>query len=389
MTPKKVTMEERPSPRLFVEPGLLKEMIQMCVQEVLEEEVSRHLGAGPYERSTARQGRRNGSKPRTMKTAVGQLDLRLPQVREGGFRTQLFDRWQRSDKALVAAMQEMVVSGVSTRAVSQVLEEMGGFEVSAATVSRTMAELDEQIAAFFSRPLGAKDYLYLVVDARYEKVRRNGRVVSQAVLIAAGITREGRRELLSLTMGDSESFDTWSQVFSGLKSRGLKGVELVVSDAHKGIIAAMDKHLQGVAWQRCKVHLMRELRKKVSYRDEKELGADLRSIYASGERAQCLATAEQVSAKWEKKAPKMSQALREGVESTLTVLDLPPTLARRLNSTNMLERAMKEIKKRTRQVNSFPNEASCRRLIGAVLLEMQDRWDVETQRYIIPEPFPF
>src|SRR5690606_33809857 len=350
MTPKRVITEERPSPRLFVEPGLLKEMIQVCVQEMLEEEVSRHLGAGPYERSAARQGRRNGSKPRTMKTAVGQLDLRLPQVREGGFRTQLFDRWQRSDKALVAAMQEMVVSGVSTRAVSQVLEQMGGFEVSAATVSRTMAELDEQIAAFFSRPLGEKEYLYLIVDARYEKVRRNGRVVSQAVLIAAGITREGRRELLSLTMGDSESFDTWSQVFSGLKSRGLKGVELVVSDSHKGIIAAMDKHLQGVAWQRCKVHLMRELRKKVSYRDEKELGADLRSIYASGSRAQCLATAGQVAAKWEKKAPKMSQALREAVESTLTAMDLPPALARRLNSTNMLERAMKEIKKRTRQV---------------------------------------
>jgi transposase-like protein len=389
MTPKRLTTEECPTPRLFVEPGLLKQMIEVCVQEILEEEVSRHLGAGPYERSAARQGRRNGAKPRTMKTAVGQLELRLPQVREGGFRTQLFDRWQRSDKALVAAMQEMVVSGVSTRAVSGVLEEMGGFEVSAATVSRTMAELDEQIAAFFSRPLGGREYLYLIVDARYEKVRRNGRVVSQAVLIAAGITREGRRELLSLTMGDSESFDTWSEVFSGLKSRGLKGVELLVSDAHKGIIAAMDKHLQGVAWQRCKVHLMREMLKKVSYRDDKELAADLRSIYASSERRQCLAVAEQVATKWETKAPKLSEALRAGVEATLTVLELPPQLARRLNSTNMLERAMKEIKKRTRQVNSFPNEASCRRLIGAVLLEMQDRWDVETQRYIIPEQFPF
>src|SRR5690606_17897235 len=221
-------------PRLFVDEGLLKELLRTTVQEVLEEEVARHLGAGPYERAEGRRGHRNGTKPRTMKTTVGQLDLVVPQVREGGFRTQLFERWQRSDKALVAAMQEMVVAGVSTRRVSDVMEEMGGFEVSAATVSRTMAELDGQIAAFFTRKLTGCKYPYLVVDARYAKVRKNGRVVSQAVLVVAGIREDGRREYLSLLVGDSESTETWGMVFSDLLTRGIEGVELIVSDAHRG-----------------------------------------------------------------------------------------------------------------------------------------------------------
>lgn len=382
MTRDKNMTKSSEAPRLFVDEGLLKELVRSAVQNLLEEEVTRHLGAGPYERAEGRRGHRNGTKPRTMRTAVGQLDLEVPQVREGGFRTQLFERWQRSDKALVAAMQEMVVAGVSTRRVSDVLEEMGGFEVSAATVSRTMVELDGQISAFFSRKLTEYEYPYLIVDARYEKVRKGGRVVSQAVLIVAGIRDDGRREFLALMVGDSESAASWGAVFADLIARGIKGVELIVSDAHKGIRAAMDKHFQGVPWQRCKVHLMRELLGKVSHKNYKELAKDLRAIYASEERAQCLRVAEEVAGKWEKRAPTMASALREGVEATLTVLGLPRHLARRLNTTNMMERTMKEIKQRTRKVGSFPNEAACKRLVGAVLLEMQDRWDEEKARYV-------
>lgn len=385
MTPKEKTGSATESPRLFVDEGLLSELVRSVVRNVLEEEVTRHLAAAPHERSAGRRGYRNGTKPRTMKTSVGKLEFDVPQVRESGFRTQLFDRWQRSDKALVSAMQEMVVAGVSTRGVSTVLEEMGGFEVSAATVSRTMAELDGQIASFFSRPLKECEYPFLMVDARYEKVRKNARVVSLAVLIVAGIRDDGRREFLAMKVGDSESAAVWSELFGELASRGLKGVELVVSDAHKGIQAAMAKHFQGVPWQRCKVHLMRELLAKVSYKNHKELAADLRSIYASEEREQCLRAAREVAVKWEKQAPAMASSLLNGVEATLTVWDLPRELARRLNSTNMIERTMKEIKKRTRKVGSFPNESSCGRLIGAVLLEMQDRWDTETARYVIPE----
>jgi putative transposase len=267
--------------RLFIDEGALAGMIQACVRQVLEEEVTRHIGADPYERSECRRGHRNGTKPRTMQTAVGRLHFEVPQVRQGGFRPSVFERYQRSDRALVAALQEMVVQGVSTRRVATVLEEMAGFEVSATTVSRSMAELDEEIARWRGRPLDEHEYPYLIIDARYEKVRVNGRVISQAVLVAAGINDEGRRELLGFWRGDSESEATWSEVLIDLKRRGLKGVELVVSDAHAGIRAALGRHLQGASWQRCRVHLMREMLKKVGWRDYRELAADLRAIYVS------------------------------------------------------------------------------------------------------------
>ncbi|NJL72127.1 MAG: IS256 family transposase [Candidatus Competibacteraceae bacterium] len=385
MTQKKKNTEPTPAPALFVEPGLLKELVETTVRQLLEEEVARHLGAGPYERSGERRGYRNGTKPRTMKTSVGELRFEVPQVRESGFRTQLFERWQRSDKALVAAMQEMVVKGVSTRRVSDVLEEMGGFEVSAATVSKTMAELDASIEAFFSRPLDDCAYPYLMVDARYEKVRKDRRVRSQAVLVVAGIRDDGRRDLLALALGDSESLDTWGEMFAGLKRRGLRGVELLVSDAHRGIRAAAEKHFQGAAWQRCRVHFMREMMGKVSYKNYSELAADLRGIYASEEREQCLEVAEEVASKWEARYPKLAGALRDGVDDTLTVWDYGRKIRRKLNSTNMIERLMKEIKKRTRIVGSFPNEQACLRLVGAVLLETQDAWDIEDKRYIVFE----
>lgn len=392
MTLEKSITQAGPTPRLFVEPELLKEMVSRMVQAVLEEEVERFVGARSYERTPQRRGQRNGTKPRTMRTAVGELAFEVPQVRpQAGrepFRTQVFERHQRSDKALVAAVQEMVVAGVSTRAVAGVMEELGGFEVSAATVSRTMAELDEAIGAFFGRGLGDCEYPYLIVDARYEAIRRGGRVRREAVLVVAGIRDDGRRELLALGIGDSESAATWGEVFAGLKDRGLRGVELVVSDAHRGIRAALDKHMQGTGWQRCRVHLMREMLGKVSWRDHRELAADLRSIYASEERAVCLEVAAEVAAKWEGRGAggeRMARALREGVEDTLAVWDLRRGHRRRLNSTNMLERTMKEIKARTRKVGSFPNEGSCRRLVGAVLLEMQERWDAEPTRYLVME----
>ncbi len=388
MTLKKESTLGASAPGLFVEPDVLRGLVETVVQEVLEAEVSEHLRAGPYERSDERRGRRNGRKPRRVKTALGVLDLQLPQVREGGFRTQVFERWQRSDKALVAALQEMVVKGVSTRNVSAVLEKLGGFEVSAATVSHAMAELDGQIAAFFERDLSGVDYPFLIVDARYEKTRRAGRVRSQAVLIVAGVRDDGRRELVGLALGDSESEATWGELFADLKRRKLTGVELVVSDAHQGIRAAMSRHFQDVAWQRCKVHLMREMLRKVSWRDYKELSKDLRAIYTSEEIEQCRAVGEEVAEKWQERSPRMSKALRAGLDDTLTAWTFPAHLRKRLNSTNMLERAMKEIKKRTRSVGAFPNDRACWRLIGAVLLEMQDRWDLEPARYLILDDEP-
>lgn len=370
---------------LFLEPGLIGSMIEKLVQNALEEQLSHFLGAQPYERTEKRAGWRNGYKPRTMKTAVGQLSFRVPQTRVPGFQPTVFERYQRSDKALIGAIQEMVIKGVSTREVAAVMEEMAGFEVSAATVSHAMTELDEEIRTFFSRPLKEKEYPYLIVDARYEKIRVNGKIRSQAVLIVAGINDEGRREILSLSIGDSESADSWGEVFSSLKARGVRGVEIVISDAHAGIQAALAKHFQGAGWQRCKVHLMRELLAKASWKDYKELSQDLRAIWASSEREQCLRTAEEVALKWEKKAPRMAQALRSGVEATLEVWSLPEELKRRLNSTNMLERVMQEVKKRSRKVRIFPNEASCRRLVGAILIELDEKWSTEKTRYVVLE----
>ncbi len=373
-----------PGQNLFQEPGLLANMLQTLVRSALEEELTRYLGAQPYQRSDQRRGWRNGSKPRTMKTAVGELRFDVPQTRDAGFRTSVFERYQRSDKALVCAIQEMVVKGVSTREVADVLQEMAGFEVSAATVSRAMTELDQEIQAFFSRPLKDHEYPYLVVDARYEKIRIGGRIRSQAVLIVAGINDEGRREVLSLKVGDSESKECWGEVFADLKTRGIRGVEIIVSDAHLGIQAALQKHFQGAAWQRCKVHMMRELLAKVSYKSYNELAKDLRAVWGSEEKERCLEVAEEVAVKWETKAPAMARALRSGVEATLEVWSLPERLRRKLNSTNMLERVMQEIKKRSRKVRIFPNESSCRRLVGAILMELDEKWQCET-RYLTLE----
>jgi len=382
MTRRKNNTQGAGAPALFLQPGLLKELVETSVRHLLEEEVQRHIGAGPYERSPGRQGYRNGTKPRTMKTSVGELRFDLPQVREGGFRTQLFERWQRSDRALVAAMREMVVKGVSTRRVSSILEEMGGFEVSAATVSQATAELDEQIEAFFSRPLGEYAYPYVLVDARCEKVRKRGRVRNMAALVVVGIRGDGHRDLLALSLGDSESEETWGEVFGDLKTRGLKGTEWIVSDAHLGIRAAMAKHFQGVEWQRCRVHFMREQLKKAGAKEKKELAGDLRAIYASEDREECLEVAREIAAKWADRKPGIARAIEDGVEDTLAVWSLGRKRRRKLNSTNMVERLMREIKARTRIAWPFPSERACRRLIGAVLLEVQDKWDSDEKRYI-------
>ncbi|MDO9002542.1 MAG: IS256 family transposase [Aquabacterium sp.] len=367
---------------MFVQPDVLKAMVQIAVQHVLEGQVERHLGAQPYERAAGRQGHRNGYKPRTMKTRLGELEFGVPQVREGGFRPTLFERYQRTEKALLMTLQEMFIKGVSTREVNDVLEAMGGFAVSPGLVSRATAELDEQIRKWRERPLAAHEYPYLIVDARYEKVRRGGRIESTAVLVICGIDEAGRRDVLGYWLGDSESEATWGEAFGDLKERGLRGVELVVSDAHQGIRKALAKHLQGAAWQRCQVHLMRELLNKAAWQDRKGLAADLKAIYTSEEPQACLAAAEAVAAKWEKRLPKMAKALRAGVEDTLAVLAFPREHRRRLRTTNMIERQNREFRKRTRKVSIFPNESSCIRLFGAMILELSEKWQGEEKRYL-------
>lgn len=385
MTRKKLHDNGQSNQKLFIDGDALKESIQVLVRNVLEDEVERYIGAARYERSGGRSGSRNGFKPRTMQTCVGKLAFDVPQVRESGFRTQVFDKWQRSDRALVVAVQEMYVQGVSTRKVSAVLEQMGGGEMSAATVSRCASELDELVRTFRTRRLDDKTWPCLVVDARYEKVRKRGHVTSQAVLVVAGVTSGGQREILGLWCGDSESEQTWSEAFADLKARGLSGVHIIVSDAHKGIQAAVARHFQGSLWQRCKVHWMREATKKVGWRDEKELIKDLRQIFANEDREQCLRVAGEIAANWRGRNKKLADWIERTVEQCLAVWTVPQALRKRLNSTNMLERLMRELKRRSRVVSIFPSEQSLIRLLGSVLIEIDEKWSCERGAYLNPE----
>lgn len=367
--------------RLFSDPGQLREVLEVICQAAMAQEVAAHVGAGPHERSGDRRGHRNGHKPRTLATRVGELELSVPQVRgceRGPYHPSLFARWERSERALLAACGEMYFQGVSTRNVRQVLETMcEGVDLSAMTVSRVAAEIDEKLAEFRGRRLDANAYPYLKVDARYEKVRVDGRVISQAVLVVMGFTQAGTREILDWRLADSESEQSWSELFRDLKDRGMHGVQLLVSDAHRGIIAGAKRHLQGVAWQRCQVHFKRELLKKVSYKRAGELMADVKAVFKGEDVSECLRRGEEMAGKWQTRNPQVAKMLREGLGDCLTVLGFPADHRKGLTSTNMLESLMKRLKKRTAVVGVFPNRASCDRLIGAQLMETHEQWLAE------------
>jgi putative transposase len=371
---------------LFQEQAGVKALLERLLEVAMREEVAAHLGVERYERQDRRRGWRNGSKPRSLKTRVGELALQVPQVRGcEPYHPTMFARYARSERALLVACAEMYFQGVSTRRVQEVLSKLNGLELSAMTVSRVAQELDEVLERFQERRLEAQAYRYLIVDARYEHVRVEGKVVSQALLVVAGITQSGRREILSWLVGDSESQSTWGEVFESLKRRGLRGVELIVSDRHQGIVQAARRHFQGVAWQRCRVHFLRELMRKVSWRDAHALIAQVKACFRPEERLECLRLAEEVARNWERRAPKVAAMLREGFEECLAVLNLPQAHRRRLNTTNMLERLMRELKRRTRTVGVFPNRAALNRLAGALLLEMHETWQMEPCVYVSME----
>lgn len=382
MTETKMEVLEQISQGLFSEEGRLAELIRAFLQPLMEEELERQLGAGRYERTDRRVGHRNGYKKRTIKTRVGEIRFSVPQPRAGGFTPSFLNRYQRSERALLVACAEMYFQGVSTRKVGEVLEAMCGFEVSAATVSQVAADLDERLAEFRARRLEAMEWPYLIVDARYEKVRQGRRVLSEAVLIVCGVNNEGRREVLDFRCADSESELCWKQVFLDLRQRGLQGVRLVVSDAHKGLTQAVRKVFPGASWQRCRTHFMREQLNKVSYRERKELAGDLKGIFAGQSQEFSMEVAMQVAEKWRSRKASVAKAIEEGVEDCLAYLAFPRDHWRRLGTTNMLERLNRELKRRTRVVGIFPNRGSCERLIGAQLLEIHESWQIEPRCYL-------
>jgi transposase-like protein len=363
---------------------VFKAMLEVMAQRVMEEEIALHLGAERHERSSDRRGHRNGYKPRSLKTRVGELSLHVPQARGvEPYSPMLFARWERSERALLVACAEMYFMGVSTRKVKHVLEKMGGFELSASTVSCVAQELDEKLTEFRQRRMDAQTWPYLLVDATYVKVRKHGRVAGQAVLVVAGINDAGQREILTWRQADAESEDTWTEVFRELKQRGVQGVTWVVSDGHEGIHAAVRTQFDGASWQRCWIHFMRNALAKVGHQHKDALAKELAAARKFDDVPTCLAEAERVAARWEARYPRVAKQVREQFEQTLAVHGLPREHRRRVYTTNMMERLMREVKRRTRVVGIFPNEASCDRLIGAQLLERHEAWQCERTRYLV------
>jgi putative transposase len=367
---------------LLDDPSFLRAIVGRVVQELLEAEMTEHIGAAPYERGEGRTGHRNGHKPRTLRTRVGTLNLLVPQDREGTFSTCLFARYQRNEKALVLALMEMYVEGISTRKVKDITEALCGTSFSKSLVSSLAGRLDAELKAWRSRPLTAKAYPYVFVDARYEKVRVNHRVVGQGVLVISAVRDDGLREILGVEVADTESEATYQELFRSLKARGLSGVELVVSDDHEGLKAAISRHFQGVSHQRCQVHYSRNLLGMVGATRRKELGADLRAIFAAPDREQALGIASSVAERWHKKGhEKVAEHIEEHIEECLTCLAFPESHRRRIRTTNGLERLNQEIKRRTRVVRIFPNRESCLRLVTALAVEQSEEW-VTGRRYL-------
>ena len=374
---------EQTAPRqaLVDDPDFLRALVERTVQAILEEEMTAHLGAARYERGDGRTGYRNGTKPRTLVTRVGTLQLAVPQDREGTFSTELFARYQRSEQALVSTLLEMYLQGVSTRKVAAITEELCGTSFSKSQVSALTSRLDADLATWRQRPLGETAYPYLAVDARYEHVRIDGRVVSQGVLIVAGVRADGRREILAVEVADTESEASYHDLFRSLKERGLRGVELVTSDDHAGLREAIARHFQGASWQRCQVHVARNLLGAVGQRHRRALGDDLRAVFAASTLAQARTSAQEAADRWRSTHPAVATRLDERLEDALTCLAFPAEHRARIRTTNGLERLNQELKRRTRVVRIFPNRGSLLRLVTALAIEQSEEW-VSGRRYL-------
>lgn len=361
----------------------LRAMMQELVQTAIEQEFERHIGAGPWQRSPARTGWRNGNKRRRLKTRVGTLELRIPQDREGRFQPTLFGRYERSEQALVLALIEMYLQGVSTRKVTHVVEELCGFGVSASQVSALVKRLDGELAAWRERSLSEWAYPYLVVDAHYEKVRMDGRVRSAAVLWVMGVREDGYREHLGVWIRSTESAASWSAVFEELLGRGLRGVIYVVSDEHLGLREALSRWLPETAHQRCQVHYLRNLLGQAPSVERFQEARDaLQDAWNAAGREVAQTKIRAFLHEFENKSPRMSAWIEETAEETLAAFELPTgEEQRRLRTTNSLEREHVEMRRRTRVVRIFPNEASLLRLASALAMQHNETW--LERRYLV------
>jgi putative transposase len=358
----------------------LKALMRAAFQEVLEAEMTEALGAGKSERTERRLGHRSGYYERDLITRIGKIELRVPQDRGGRFSTELFERYARAEKALLAALAEMYVQGVSTRKVKAITEELVGHSFSASSISAIVKRLDGELERFMRRQL-AEPFPYLIVDARYEKVRVDHVIRDQAVMIAIGIGWDGRRQVLAIEVAHRESAPSWSAFLRGLKERGLHGVEFVVSDDHDGLKKAIRETLTGCHWQRCYVHFLRNALDHLPRKGDAECLQELRWMYDRRSLKEAKSDLAAWIKKWGDRYAKFVDWVEENIEQTFTYFVLPAAHHKHMKSTNMLERFNEEIKRRTRVVRIFPNEASCLRLIRALGVERHETWQ-EDARYL-------
>lgn len=351
------------------------ELMRVLLNNAMQMERSKYLQAEEYERTENRKGHANGYKPKTLRTRIGEITFAIPQVREGGFYPSALEKGMRSERALVAALAEMYVQGVSTRKVKAITEELCGVEISTMQVSRATAQLDEVLQEWRERPLGEVAYLY--VDARYEKVREAGQVRDAAVLVATGITPQGERQVLGVSVSLSEHETHWKAFLKGLKERGMHGVRLVISDDHEGLGAARRAVLGSVPWQRCQFHLQQNAGAYVPKQTMRmEVAADIRSMFNAPDRKMAEEFLQAAIQKYAVSAPRLSAWMEDNLAEGFTVFAFPLEHRRSIRTTNSLERVNKEIRRRTRVVGVFPNEASCLRLVSALLMETSEEWQI-------------
>lgn len=353
----------------------LRDLVAWLVQELLDVEFSEFMAVEPYERSEERQGYRNGYRQRDLFTRVGRLTLRVPRDREGHFSTRLFERYQRSEKALVLALQESYLQGVSTRKMRRITEKLCGVEFSKDQVSRMAQALDEELFGWRQRTL-EKRYPYLVVDARYEYIREDGRVESDGVLMVKGINQDGYREILSVAVAPGEDEATWGEVFANLLDRKLdpSAVRQVVSDEHRGLKAAVRRYFPRATWQRCQTHYQRNAGFKVPLRARQQVHAQLRDLFNAPGQEQAQERADQMVLAYQDRFPELASWLEDTIEEPLNVFSLPAEHRKRMRTTNAMERYQQEVRRRTRVVRIFPNRASCLRLTSALAMEQSEDW---------------
>ena len=361
----------------------IRQAAETIYQALIEAELASVIGALPHERTGTRTGHRNGHRPRVLASTAGDLELRIPKLRAGSFFPSLLERRRRVDQSLFAVIMEAYLHGTSTRKVDDLVKALGADSgISKSEVSRICADLDTEVAAFRDRSLAGQPFRYVFLDATYCKARVDHRVVSQAVVVATGVAADGHREVLGFEVGDSENGAFWTAFLRSLKTRGLAGVQLVISDAHAGLKAAIASVLLGSAWQRCRVHFLRNVLAQVPKGHAEMVAAAIRTIFAQPSPIHVRGQLEVIAAMLGRQFPKVETMLREASDDITAFASFPVSHWKKIWSTNPLERLNKEIKRRTDVVGVFPNPAALLRLAGAVLVEAHDEWQVSERRYL-------